>query len=236
MLLDDDIPFEHRRHLIADLCQSDSKEATRILKSLLQAAASGSEGDRYKEKTRELEQLIEALESGPQRPGIFLNLVTPVETPIVRAHVKLADGSSAYPIVVDGELAAKLKRGDCVMLSARAELLLARDPGRLDIGEEAQLEAWIDDRVEVSLHSGNERHVMYVTDELKQRLASGEVETGNVLLVCVRRQIAFDVVPRTTDELSTFRFLSREAVPDVLVERDIGDPPSFPMRKSTGLP
>ncbi len=228
MLLTEKVPLAHRRMLLADICQSESEEATELLDSLLKAAAQGNGGlDHYKEKKKELEALIDGLESGPQRSAVFLNLVTPAGTPLTRALVKLSDGTPAYPIIPDRALAESLKRGDSVLLSARAEAVLSRDAGSIDVGEEARLERWMGDRVEVSLRTGDERHLLHVSETLRARLHTNEVPTGSALLVCLRRAIAFDVIPSATDPLSGFRFLSREPVPDVVAERDIGDPPEF---------
>jgi len=228
MLLDEKVPLLHRRMLLADICNTDSDEATAMLNALFKAAAQSNGGeDQYKEKKKEIDQLIEALVSGPQRPGTFLNTLTPKGAQPTRALVKLADGTPAYPVVADEELARTLKRGDSVLLSNRAEAVLSRDDGTVDVGEEAKLERWLGDRVEVSLRTGDERHLLHVTEQLRVRLEAGEVPAGSALLVCLRRAMAFDMIPRETDELSGFRFLCREPVPDVIAERDIGDPPAF---------
>jgi len=228
MLLSDKIPLAHRRILLADICQSDAEEATNLLDSLLKAAAQGDGGeDHFKAKRMEVEALIEGLENGPQRSAVFIKLVVATGTPLTRALVKLSDGTPAYPIVPDAELAESLKRGDSVLLSARAEAVLSRDAGCIDVGEEARLERWMGDRVEVSLRAGDERHLLHVSETLRVRHDADEVPPGSALLVCLRRGIAFDMIPSATDPLSGFRFLSREPVPDVVAERDIGDPPEF---------
>jgi ATP-dependent 26S proteasome regulatory subunit len=227
VLLDDKIPIEHRRHLLAEICHSDSKEASGMLRSLLKAAAEGSGEDLYQQKKKEFEDLIEALQSGPQRPGIFFDLLPTNGSVVKRAHVRLQDGTATYPVVTDDHLAVSLARGDAVLLSGRAESVLAADPIGVEAGEEARFEDRLGDRVEVSLRSGDERHVLHMSTELARRLKAGEVPRGAPLLVCLRRQMAFDIVPRPTDEWSRFRYLSREDVPDVVAERDIGAPPPF---------
>jgi hypothetical protein len=228
MLLNEKVPLAHRRMLLADICNTESDDATAMLDALYKAAAQNNGGeDLYKEKTKEVDQLIEGLVNGPQRPGTFLNMLTPKGAQPTRALVKLADGTPTYPVVPDANLAKTLKRGDSVLLSTRAEAVLSRDDGTIDVGEEAKLERWLGDRVEVSIRTGDDRHLLHVTEQLRDRLEAGEVPTGSLLLVCLRRAMAFDVIPRETDELSGFRFLCREPVPDVIAERDIGDPPAF---------
>ncbi len=228
MLLNEKVPLPHRRMLLADICNTDSEEATAMLDALFKAAAQGTgPEDHYKEKKKEVDQLLEALVNGPQRPGVFLNTVTAKGAQPTRALVKLSDGTPTYPVVPDASLATTLKRGDCVLLSTRAEVLLSRDDAAVDVGEEAKLERWLGDRVEVSIRTGDERHLLHVTEQLRDRRKAGEVPSGCALLVCLRRAMAFDVIPRETDKLSGFRFLCREPVPDVIAERDIGDPPAF---------
>jgi len=228
MLVNEKVPLPHRRMLLADLCQTESAEALSVLDSLLKSAAQGDGGkDLFAEKTKELSDTLDALEKGPQRPAVFLNLVTPVGTVPMRALVKLSDGTPTYPILPDPTVAQSLKRGDCVLLSARAEALLSRDGSTVEVGEEARLERWIGDRVEVSLRTGDERHLLHLADGLRAKMEADKVPAGSSLLVCLRRAMAFDVIPSSTDELSGFRFLSREPVPDVVAERDIGEPPAF---------
>ena len=227
MLFNESVPMAHRRMLLADLCQNESAEATAMLERLFKAIAEGNGEDQVKELKKELAQYIEALEEGPQRPGLFLSMVTPKGAQPPRALVKLYDGTPTYPVVPDADLAKTLKRGDGVLLSGRGEAVLSRDDVTVDVGEVAKLERSFGDRVEVSLRTGEERHLLHVSEHLRKRLEAGEVPTGSVLLVCLRRAMAFDVVPRETDELAGFIFLCSEPVPDVIAERDIGDPPDF---------
>ena len=94
MLFDEKVPLPHRRMLLADICNTESDEATAMLDALFKAAAQSNGGeDQYKEKKKEIDQLIEALVSGPQRPGTFLNTLNPKGVQPTRALVKLADGT-----------------------------------------------------------------------------------------------------------------------------------------------
>ncbi|MHC4142055.1 MAG: hypothetical protein ACYSUF_09320 [Planctomycetota bacterium] len=186
-----------------------------MVQSLLKAAAEGSGEDLFRQKKQEVEDFLDELRSGPQRPGLFFGLLPANGSAVKRAHVRLQDGTATCPVVADDQLIATLGRGDGVLLSRQAEALLAADPiGLGEAGEEARLEDTLGDRVEVSLRSGSERHVLHTSAALAQRLEAGEIPKGAPLLVCIRRQMAFDVVPRPTDEWSRFQYLSREEVPD----------------------
>jgi hypothetical protein len=198
-----------------------------MVQSLLKAAAESNGEDLFRQKKKELEELMDELRSGPQRPGLFFGMLPTNGSAVKRAHVRLQDGTATYPVMDDDQLAATLGRGDGVLLSGRAETVLGADPIGVEAGEEARLEDTLGERIEVSLRSGDERHVLHVSTALARRLEAGEVPRGTPLLVCLRRQMAFDIVPRPTDEWSRFRYLCREEVPDVVAERDIGAPPAF---------
>jgi ATP-dependent 26S proteasome regulatory subunit len=227
VLLDDSVPLDQRRRLLAELCNSGSKEAGKMLDGFFKAAAAGRSEDLFAQKKKELDELIDALEAGPQRPGLFFGHLPANGSAVKRAQVRLQDGTATYPVLIEDKLPGPLDRGDGVLLSARGEAILAVDPFGEGAGEEARLIDHLDDRVEVSLRSGDERHLLYASGALRRRLEAGEVTAGSALLVCLRRQIALDVIPRPTDEWAGYRYLAREEVPDVIAERDIGDPPAF---------
>jgi ATP-dependent 26S proteasome regulatory subunit len=227
VLLDDKVPLEHRRRMLAELCMSDSKEATKVIIALIKAAREGSGEDLYTQRRKELEALLEALQEGPLRPALYFSLLPTNGSAVKRAQVRLHDGTTAYPAISDDKLLETVRRGDTVLLSRGAETILFADPIGVEVGEEARLEQRHGNRVEVSVRTGDERHLLHISAALEERLDAEEVPRGSPLLVCLRRQMAFDVVPRPTDEWSQFHYLSREEVPDVVVERDIGDPPAF---------
>ena len=56
-----------------------------------------------------------------------------------RAHVVLQDGTSAYPVIPDVDLALTLRCGDAVLLEAQGRALLYRAPGPNGTGEQARL-------------------------------------------------------------------------------------------------
>ncbi len=224
MLFEDKIPLDHRKMLLVDLCSNGSPEADKTLESILRAAAGSEAGAKLvQHKKKELDELMEGLRNGPLRCGTFIRATGSNGGPR-RALVRMADGASAYAMVLDEALAGALRRGDGVLLSARGEMVVAREEAGAETGEEARLEALLGDRVEVSMR-GDERHVLDTTDALRRRLEEGDLPPGSPLLVCLRRGIALEAVARPADPLSRFTFLAREPVPDVVAERDMGDPP-----------
>jgi ATP-dependent 26S proteasome regulatory subunit len=245
-ILDNDVPFELRKHVLMHMIMDENPKSQQALAALLESAAKANGDTLVTKKLEEISELKKAMESGPYRMGTFIRLLPlpPAKNynnsngkhgaadgnqsvgPVRRALVRLEDGASAYTVVPDAKLAETLRLGDTVLIEAQGRILVDIDPFGAVSGEEARLERRIDaDRVEVTLRD-HERIVCLVAANLVQKLDAGEVEPGGWLLVCPRRNIAFDAVPRS-DRLSHYRYLVNEPPPDVVVERDIGDPPPF---------
>lgn len=232
LITDGDAPLEHRRQLLAQLCVDDGEGSTAILAALLKAAAAGNSVSAYEEETAKLKEVRRELEQGPLRTATYLRLLESSSAGR-RARVLLEDGSSAVVPTLDDELASTLRCGDTVLLEAQGKALVFRDPEPPDTGEEARLERILSGcRVEVTAR-GDERAVYRTSAVLESRIEAGEVEAGATLLVCARRMMAFEALP-ASDGLSHYRFLTREPVPDVVAERDLGAPPPY-IRELLGI-
>jgi ATP-dependent 26S proteasome regulatory subunit len=196
-----------------------------MVESILQAATAGSQDERKEAAIQKLNEMIQAMEAGPLRYATFLKLLPP-RNGVTRAHVALQDGTSAYTVLAEESLADSLRCGDTVVLEAQGRALLFHDPDRPDTGEEARLERRVDrERVQVSLRD-HDRYIFRASAPLIEKLDGGEVTPGSSLLVCPRRFLAFDSLPKQ-DGLSHYRYLAKDSVPDVVIERDIGSPPAF---------
>jgi len=226
MLVSDSVPFEHRRKMLMQLCMDESEETSELVASILQAAGTPkSPKSIYLKKTKELEELMEQMRAGPLRQATYLNQLNGNGAG-QRACVALEDGSKAFVLVPEKKLADALRCGDTVLIEASGKAVLYRDPNPPDTGEKARLERRLDSRrIEVSLHD-HERFVYLSSAKLSERLEAEEVQPGSHLLVCPRRMVAYDAMP-PEDELSHYRFLDRQPVPDIVLERDLGAPPAY---------
>lgn len=225
MVLDSSVPFPSRREILLELCADPSEESTAALTSILEGAAAAHGESLYAKKTKEVADLLQQMEQGPLRSGRFLRMVEAAGA-LRRAHVILPDSSTVFPLVPDAGLASSLVRGDPVLLEGQGRVLLRRCAEEDVAGEEARFERQIGkDHVEVILRD-HEHHVFHASHTLLQKLEAKEVNPGCQLLVSPQQQFALDAVP-TPDGLSHFRFLVKDPVPDVVVERDIGSPPEF---------
>ncbi len=240
MILDENNPLEQRRHVLARLCMDESEESLKLVEQFLQAAAASSSDTLAAEKLRQLNEILAQLERGPLRSATFLKMVSKPraashggdqsgqqngEPPNLLAWAKVIfdDGVVAYSTVLDAELAASLRRGDTVLLDGQAKAVLMRETDPADAGEEAVLDYRVGhDRLRVALHD-QQRRILRASQTLIEKLDAGEAAPGDTLLVCTRRLLAFDTLPRG-DRL---RYLVQGPVPDVVVDRDIGAPPAF---------
>lgn len=228
MLLDDTVPIERRKEMLVHVCQEGGSVADEVLVSLLKDAKTPkSSRSVYEKRARELAELLQQMNEGPLRHGTFLRMLEPAGS-APRAQVVLEDGASAFVVVPDPELAEVSRCGDTVLLDAQGRAILRRDPMLPRTGEEGCLERRLDaTRLEVTI-GDHERRVVESSAVLLERVEAGEVGPGSRLLVCPRRNIAFDAIPGS-DELTYLRFLCREPPPDVRLERDLGAPPTYLM-------
>ncbi len=226
VLLDDSVPFGHRKQLMLHFCFERGGSGDEVLKSILSDARSPENQESiFKQKTDELAGLIEQMKKGPLRQGPFMRMLEGSGLG-ARAQVLLEDGASAYVVVPDAELADSLRVGDGVLLESQGSAVLFRDAILPGTGEAARLERCLDtNRIEVSLH-GDERRIVLASALLMDRIGAGEVTPGRQVLVCPRRNLAFDAVPGA-DGFAHFRYLCRETPPDVRLDRDLGAPPGY---------
>jgi len=224
-LTDANKPMEIRLQLLKQVVGVGDEMADPILASVLEAAGAARAEDQYHEKSRELSELIAQMQAGPLRHATFDQMLAG-EGNERRARVILFDGGVSCPTVADEKMVSVLQRGDAVLLDASGGVLLFHEKDDVPLGEEATLERCIGGgRVEVKV--GELGSAIYrVGSRLQAQLDAAEVDAGCTLIVCPRRQIAFEAVP-PEEGLSHFRYLCQDAVPNVVVARDIGAPPDF---------
>jgi len=224
MVLDPEAPWPMRKTMLQRILENP--EGDGVVRAVVDAAAQANGDDPAAVKARELDKLLRQMMEGPLRMATFVRTLSNGFGR--RAEVLLPDGATAYCTVPDEEVAKDMRRGDRVWLEAQGRAVLFADPGTSAdaVGEEGRLERRLgDEHVEVSVRDQG-RYVFRASADLEERLASGDVEPGATLVVCPQRLMAFRDVPEE-DGLAHFRFLVREAPPEVDVARDIGAPPRF---------
>jgi ATP-dependent 26S proteasome regulatory subunit len=225
VLLNEETPPEMRRDILLQLVNSEEEEARSVLERVLACARTEASEDLFAAKQQELAELIEQMMSGPLRQATFVSLIRSASFGL-RAEVLLPDGAPAFTSVPDEEIANQLRCGDVVWLEAQGKALLYRQSHVEELGDEATIERQLSNgTVEVQVGEIG-KFVYRVAAQLKEQLQSGEASSGSTVIVCPRRRFAFRALPNE-EGFSNFRFLSRDSVPDVVVERDIGAPPLF---------
>jgi ATP-dependent 26S proteasome regulatory subunit len=229
MLADPSSSLPQKKQLLQHLLSHENKETDAIIATLLENHAAKNGKVVYAAKIKTLDEMIQAMEEGPVRPGTFLQMIiAPAAEPKLqnRAEVVLPDGTSVLVVVPKPEQIGHLERGDTVLLDAQARAVLARQQVLSHVGEEAQLVRRVDDyTVEIDIeHQG--RYLYFASAQLMRGLNSGEVEAGHRVIVSTQRRMAFCGVP-PADGFGHYRFLDRGGVPDVDVDRDIASPAPF---------
>ena len=225
MLLDEKLSTAHRVELLISLAIHGSKESHELLAQFVNIAASGDLGTQI-QKTAELQQMIDEIRQGPKRLATFVSLEHQPQSPVQHAIVRLEDGVTAFPMILDTPSADQMRCGHNVILDSHAKGIIGLASLKNNTGEEANFERRIGtDHIEVSLR-GHERYVYRLADDLKHLIEKGQLELGSRILVCPHRQMAFTHLP-AEDGCANFRFLDRSKVPDILVKRDMAAPHPF---------
>ena len=220
ILLNGKFPLERRFEMLHQLCHREDKESQKILEEILDPGTS-NDNKLYKKKIEELDRIISKIKNGPLRSAVFLEMAEPD-----RAHVRLQDGNSAYLFVIDKQLCSKMRRGDEVLVHNESGTVVNIGYGLLAAGQEV---AWIrrigKKQVEVDL-GNDEKHLFDISATLMEKFEKDEVKPENLLLVSPHQKIAYDIVPEQQDE-HRYLFLDRSPIPEVIVDRDIGNPPAY---------
>ncbi len=227
MLTDPGVPEPMKRELLAQLAGSEDEEARAILSRWFENANRAAAEGQFLEKTNELNELIQMMQQAPLRCASFDRMV---DAPGLgrRAHVILHDGGAAFCIVPDADVASKLRRGDTVWLDSNGGALLYHQPEPVTLGEEARLARWLPDgNVEVAQGELG-RYICRPSADLVAQRERGEADAGCSVVASPRRLFAFHALPVERDA-GSLRFLRREPVPDVVLERDVGAPAPFIM-------
>jgi ATP-dependent 26S proteasome regulatory subunit len=201
----------------------ESKQSDELLARFFDIADSGSSAAQAR-KAQELQEMIDGISQGPQRLATFVDLQ--LQGQVQKAIVRLEEGATAFPVLMDAHLSKQLKCGDNVILDSHAKAIIGLANLKNGTGEEAYFKRCIGPQhIEVALR-GDERHVYRAADGLMKAIESADVEPGNRILVCPHRRMAFSHLP-DENGYSGFRFLDRSRAPDVDVIRDMAAPPAF---------
>ncbi len=224
LCLDPGKPPEVRAGLLLDvLLGNDDPDVQRgVLADLLRRAVRNPDDDVLR-LMENYEQALAELQQGPLRPATFLG---PAEGELPgagpRVHVVSPDGQERFPTLHGRVDLARLVPGMTVYLDARGSVVLGSSGTMPRSGQEGTFLRLVDGARLIEAGVQNDRLVLHTAAPVREAIGRGEVRGGDRLLVCPRRQVAFAVVPPPADY--KHRFVVHGAVPEVVAERDIGQP------------
>lgn len=221
MLQDKDVPLSHRARVLHEVIQNSGFEAQQIVEGLLGRLENSQEA--CEETKREVEQLLTEMKEGPKRSAVVIARIGNNDTRTVNVLAALEDGATVYAVVPEAELADSLKVGERIILDSKARAVLGRGE-HVALGEVGTIERVLDDNHLLVSTRGGEQSVYLVASTLGEQIRQSVVGAGAKVIVNPRQLVAIAAVPHE-EGLSHYRFLYRGAVPDVVVDRDIGAPP-----------
>lgn len=200
------------------MANDDATQAEAVLRELASPAAVGK--PELLKKMEWLKEVIRDLEKGALRVATFTEMLPDSKT---QARVVMDNGEVAYSVIPKENGHVDLKCGDEVLLSKDATAILHHMGVHHDTGEEAIFERVIErNLIEVTMR-GDDRYVYLAAHKLQEQITNEEVRPGSVVVVSEKKKLAYRAIP-AADALSHYRYLVRECVPDVRMDRDIGNP------------
>jgi ATP-dependent 26S proteasome regulatory subunit len=225
LLLDVRKPAEVRARLLLDILHTNANPNVQqlVLCDLLHQI-DGREADAQTLALMEqYERAIGELQQGAVRPATFLAEAADAPPgPAPRAHVVTPDGQERYPVVHDRVSLNELRPGMTVYLDPKGAVVLGATRTVPRVGQEGNFLRAVEGTTLVEAALREERLLLHAAAPVLDALAAGQLRHGDRLLVCPRRQVAFAVVPPEKDY--RHRFVERERLPEVVAERDIGNP------------
>jgi hypothetical protein len=223
LVSDPKAPHPIRRHVMLQVMMDESPPAVEAQSEIFKRLTEASAHELYVKKSDELDKLIQEIKAGPLRRATYLGYCPSIR----RAEVILDDGTPAYVAVPDESLLQQLECGSSVFVDANCQAIAYVGAGKVETGEEATFNSRIEGTNTVRVEFRDEAGaVMRVSADLGRQIEKGQVAPGRKLLVCSRRLMAFAALPEDKG-VSHFRFLMRQAPPDVCLDRDVGCPPRY---------
>lgn len=221
-----EVPLAHRYQQMADLMHGAAqgeKVSAAVAGMVFQKLEAVQCDEMAAKRAKFLQDLLKQLDSAPLRPATFIGMSNINSEYVPHALVTMDNGENAYVCAYDPVMASKLKLGDRVMVDATSKLLMYPALTGLYFGGEARFERVVDDKhIEVVSHQ-DEKSVVLAGEELIKQVESGEVKPGAPIVLASGNRVALKALPAAKE--TYYRFLDRGAIPDVRVERDIGNPP-----------
>lgn len=178
------------------------------------------------EKEQELRDFIRQLQYSPLRPATFVRDCRPQDGTVTpRAMVMLDNGDTAVVVAPNQDRLKELKTGDRVLVDPNLQMIVDDGIQNLHSGEVVRFERQVDEQHLEVITRQDDRALVIAGEEVSRLIKSGSVNPGDSLILSGGNCVAVWAIPKPKDDLEHCRFLDRGPIPDVLVDRDIGNPP-----------
>lgn len=165
-------------------------------------------------------QLFEQLEKGAARPAYFRESLNQDQ-----AIVVLQNGDEAIVLGTEPDMLANLKAGDMVSVDQRGSCIIAVHATNPRSGQLMTLERVLaDGRLE--MNEDGRGQVCWPTYKLADDIKENRIKPGAKVIVKPGPQMAIEALPEP-DGLNRFRYLVQLPPPNVIAERDMGNPPKW---------
>jgi ATP-dependent 26S proteasome regulatory subunit len=193
-----------------------------LITQLLEVQTRSSEVGDFYEKQHAIQTFLEEAQTGPVVPATYVGRIDSTGQLSRRVHVVTHDGQQRFPILSTDISFDKLRPGETVYLDFKGVVILDTVPNIPAVGPEAYFMRALpnSDLIEVDLDG--HIHVLHSSAMIQNMIQRDAIKRGDKVLVCPRREFAFRAVPVECDR--SYRFVDKSNIPDIDIERDIGNP------------
>lgn len=165
-------------------------------------------------------QLFEQLEKGAARPAYFRELLNENQAVVV-----LQNGDEAIVLGSEPHMLANLKAGDMVSVDQKGSFIIAVHATNPRSGQLMTLERVLHDG-RLEMNEDGRGQVCWATAKLAEEIKADKLKPGVKVIVKPGPQMAVEALPEP-DGLNRFRYLIQSPPPNVIADRDMGNPPRW---------
>ncbi len=225
LLLDGKKPPQSRAKLLLDVLfnNNDPNLQQSVLVDLFQKFQNKSPETEVLQMKEHYNQVLSEFDQGPVRPATYIKETKEyLPTPTPRVLVVTPDGQQRFPTLHPRVKLENLEPGNTVYLDNRGSMVLEATDELPGAGQEGTFLRYLPEKKLVEATLQNDRLLLFASREVLEAAQEGKLRSGDKIIACPRRQFAFSVVPTDTD--FRHRFLDNSNVPEIIAERDIGNP------------
>jgi ATP-dependent 26S proteasome regulatory subunit len=221
------VPLPHRAAQIVDImggAQGGEGASKEVAREVFKRLQNSTLDEKAQKKAMMLDIILQQVELAPMRRGTFVQTAQIDNSKLEHAMIIMDNGEVAYIVAHNQPEVKKLNMGDKVLVDAHMKLLVRPETSNIKFGEIVRFERKLDDRhIEVMTHQ-DMKAVLLCSVDLMEQIKKEQVMTGAQIVTGAHFSLGLYALP-PVEGVSHYKFLDRGAIPDVRVDRDIGNPP-----------